>query len=252
MDAAIADFHGDDRLVADYVRDEFLAELDDETLDFLFATSVLDRSPGTSATRFSNGQGSADVLAPARSLEPPDHSARYGRDQVYRHHSMLQEMLQSELGRLDDASVSARLHVRASEWFSDQGDIDRAVPHAIQSGDRELAAEPDLAVLALHTCRPGGRQRSAAGSTLHRGAAATSPELCLARATVPPGRWATEARSSGGPESPSTTSTASDAPDDEAMARGGSHHPRVWCRARRRDADEGRRSGWATSILASR
>ena len=133
VEAALADFHGDDRLVADYLRDEFLAGLDQETLDFLVQSSVFDRLSGDVCDAVLERSGSAEALRRlVRSnllIIPLD-----GRDQVYRHHAMLREMLQSELGRASSA-VESGLHSRASKWFHDQGDIDRAVSHAIESGD---------------------------------------------------------------------------------------------------------------------
>ncbi len=183
VEAAIADLHGDDRLVADYLRDEFLAGLDEETLDFLVRTSILDRLSGGVCDAVLERTGSADVLHRlVRSnllIIPLD-----GRDQVFRHHSMLREMLQSELGRLDPA-VESGLHVRASEWFSDRGDLDRAVPHAVESGDRKLAAGLIWASAAAYVST--GRQATVRGWLAHytEDQLATSPELCLARATLP-------------------------------------------------------------------
>lgn len=183
VEAAIADFHGDDRLVADYVRDEFLAGLDADTLDFLVRTSVLDRLSGDVCDAVLERTRSADVLRRlVRSnllIIPLDR-----RDQVYRHHSMLREMLRSELGRLD-AAVESGLHARASEWFRGRGDIDRAVPHAIESGDRELAASLIWGNAPAYVS--SGRHATVRGwlANFSEEQLATSPELCLARATVP-------------------------------------------------------------------
>ena len=168
VDAAIREFHGDDRMVADYVRDEFLAELDDETLDFLIESSVLDRLTGEVCDAVLDRKGSAEMLHQlVRSnllIIPLD-----TRDRAYRHHALLQEMLESELGRRD-ASVSARLHERASSWFREQGDVDRAISHAVQAGDREVCRRADLAELGgVRLLRPR-RNRPRLGRQLHRGA----------------------------------------------------------------------------------
>ena len=61
-EAAIADFHGDDRLVTDYMQDEFLAVLDRDTLDFLVRTSVLDRLSGEVCDEVLARTGSAEML----------------------------------------------------------------------------------------------------------------------------------------------------------------------------------------------
>ena len=137
--ADIADFHGDDRLVVDYVRDVFLAGLDWDTRDFLIKTSVLDQLSGDVCDAVLKRGDSAEVLRGLmRSnalIVPLD-----GRDRVFRHHALLQEMLQAELGQRD-ASVASGLHTRAGEWYQAHRDFDRAVFHAIQAGDRDLAAE---------------------------------------------------------------------------------------------------------------
>ena len=182
VEAAIANFHGDDRLVADYVRDEFLAGMDMDTLDFLVRTSVLDQLSGDVCDAVLERTDSAEVL---RRLErsnlliiPLDR-----RDQVYRHHALLRDMLQSELGRLD-VDVESGLHARASEWFREGGDVDRAIPHAIEAGDRELAA--DLIWTSAAAYVSSGRHATVRGWLAHYTdeQLMTSPKLCLSRATV--------------------------------------------------------------------
>ncbi len=54
-------------------------------------------------------------------------------------------MLESELGRLDAFDRVAGSTRGRAGMFRDCGDIDRAVSHAIQSGDRDLAGQTDLA-----------------------------------------------------------------------------------------------------------
>ncbi len=181
VEAAIADFHGDDRLVTDYVQDEFLGALDRDTLDFLVRSSVLDRLSGEICDEVLERTGSAEMLRElVRSnllIIPLD-----GRDRAYRHHALLREMLESELGRLD-ASVASRLHTRACRHFRDCGDIDRAVSHAIQSGDRELAAQMIWRNVASYVSN--GRHATVRGwlANYTDDQTAASPFLCLARAT---------------------------------------------------------------------
>jgi LuxR family transcriptional regulator, maltose regulon positive regulatory protein len=180
-EAALADFHGDDRLVVDYLRDVFLSDLDRETLDFLIRTSILDRLSGELCDAVLERQGSAELLRRlVRSnllVVPLD-----GRDRTYRYHALLREMLLSELLRAD-AAVASGLHARASAWYRDHGDIDRAVSHAIDSGDRELAGELIWANSAVH--ESSGRHATVRGwlANFSDAQLAESPRLCLARAT---------------------------------------------------------------------
>jgi LuxR family maltose regulon positive regulatory protein len=181
LDASARDFHGDDRRVADYMREVFLSRLDRDTLDFLIQTSILDRLSGEVCDFVLERQGSAEVLHRlVRSnllIIPLD-----GRDRTYRYHALFQEMLQSELRRAG-AAVASGLHTRACAWYRERGDIDRAVPHAIEAGDRDLAGE----LIWAHT--PGyvssGRHATLRGwlDNFSEGQIAASPALCLARAT---------------------------------------------------------------------
>ncbi|HYH62080.1 MAG TPA: LuxR C-terminal-related transcriptional regulator [Solirubrobacterales bacterium] len=181
VDVAIADFHGDDRLVADYVRDEFFAALDEDTLSFLVGTSILDRLSGEVCDAVLERNDSGEMLRRlARSnllIVPLDH-----RDRAYRHHALFKEMLSAELGRLG-VSESSGLHTRASEWFREQGDAERAVSHAIDAGDRDLAA--DLIWTNAPAFVSTGRHATVRAwldeFTVEQ--LATSPALCVARAT---------------------------------------------------------------------
>ena len=57
------------------------------------------------------------------------------RDREYRYHALLQEMLRSELRR-QGPETEAQLHGRASDWYAEHDDIEGAVKHAIEAGDR--------------------------------------------------------------------------------------------------------------------
>src|SRR5687767_4733788 len=59
---AVARFGGDDRLLADYVRDELLGRLDPEQLAFLEETSVLDELSGAVCDAVLHRRGSGNVL----------------------------------------------------------------------------------------------------------------------------------------------------------------------------------------------
>ena len=136
---AVARFGGDDRLLADYVRDELLNRLDAEQLAFLEETSVLDELSGPVCDAVLDRHGSGKVLrdmSRSNLLVVPLDDA----DGSYRYHALLGDMLQAELRRARP-QCEAELHRRASDWYARSGDADRAIDHAIESGDAERAGE---------------------------------------------------------------------------------------------------------------
>lgn len=175
---AIERFAGDDRMVADYLREEFLASQAAKDLEFLTATSILDRMNGPLCDAVVEREGSAERLRRlSRSnllLVPLDR-----RDEEYRYHALLREMLASELRRRGTQRESS-LHARASRWYAERGEFDHAIRHAIAAGDRRVAGR--LIWSKTPEYESGGRE-----ATLRRWLErfteeeiAESPELCLA------------------------------------------------------------------------
>ena len=97
---AVSRFGGADRLVAEYLRDEFLAPLGAEGAAFLMRTSILDSLSGPLCDAVLESSGSGRMLADlARSnalLVSLD-----SEGESYRHHILLAEMLRAELRRLE-------------------------------------------------------------------------------------------------------------------------------------------------------
>jgi len=137
--AGVDRFAGDDRYVADYVRDEFLSQLSREQLVFLIRTSVLDELSGPLCDAVLEATGSGRTLARlARSnllFVPLDRS-----DGWYRCNGLLAEMLRAELHRLEP-DREAVLHRRACAWFDSHGDTDRAIQHAVDGHDVRRAGD---------------------------------------------------------------------------------------------------------------
>jgi LuxR family transcriptional regulator, maltose regulon positive regulatory protein len=135
----LAPFAGDDHLLAEYFRAEFLDPLSPATRRFLTRTSVLDRLSGSLCDAVLECQGSASRLAElARSsvpLWPADPSHEW-----YRCHGLFREMLRTELRR-SEPEVCGALHRRAGGWHHRTGDRDRAIDHALGAGDLDRAGE---------------------------------------------------------------------------------------------------------------
>jgi LuxR family maltose regulon positive regulatory protein len=138
-DRAVARFAGDDRLVADYLRDELLAGLPPEHMRFLTSTSVLAELSGPLCDAVLGRPGSGATLRDlARSslmLVPLDRA-----DDRYRYHGLFADMLRAELRR-SEPEVEGDLHRRASAWHAARGEADRAIHHAIAAGDVDAAAD---------------------------------------------------------------------------------------------------------------
>jgi LuxR family transcriptional regulator, maltose regulon positive regulatory protein len=181
ISAAVGSFAGDDRIVVDYLRDEFLAGAKPSRLSFLTRSSVLDGLSGPLCDAVLERSGSARVLrdlARSNSLVVPlDRS-----DGRYRYHHLFGEMLRSELRQREPGDTEARLHARASRWYEAHSEPDHAVDHAIAAGELERAGD-----LIWHAYpEVSGRGRIA---TLVRwfdqigdDSIATSPALALAAA----------------------------------------------------------------------
>ncbi len=131
--AAVADFAGDDRLIADYLRDEILTALHPAAVAFLLRTSVLARLSGPACDTLTGRTGSGTTLRELSRagipIVPLDHT-----DDEYRHHPLLAEMLEAEQRRRDPLR-SADLHRRAGAWAEREGLIDEALGHALAAGD---------------------------------------------------------------------------------------------------------------------
>lgn len=138
-DSYLAEFAGDERLVADYLRDEFLANLDADDADFLVRASLLDRLNGSVCDEVLGTTGSADRLrrlSRSNLLVMPTDT----KDVEFRMHALMREMLRSEVHRLAGGEEQELLR-RAALWSRANGEPDRAVEQAIASGDLGLAAE---------------------------------------------------------------------------------------------------------------
>jgi LuxR family maltose regulon positive regulatory protein len=136
---AVADFAGDDRLLADYVDDEVLAALDRQQVAFLARASVLDSLSGPLCDFVLERKDSARLLKRLSRMNlmlvPLDRS-----DDEYRYHRLFSQTLRAELRR-SEPEIEHVLHERASDWYGSQGDVDRALEHALAAGDIERAGE---------------------------------------------------------------------------------------------------------------
>lgn len=182
--AALRDFAGDDHVVADYLKDEFLSELAHDDIAFLIRTSVARRLCGPLCDALLEGSGSTRILDRlARDL--PLIAADRSHDS-YRVHRLLHEMLLGEL-RHEDPDSEIELHRRASDWHARRGYVDSAVDHALAAGDVGRAGELLWANLPAYLAdenRDDGGVESERRRALARRLSALSPEQIGASAPL--------------------------------------------------------------------
>jgi LuxR family maltose regulon positive regulatory protein len=132
-------FAGDDRHVADYLRDEVLAHLPDRVRGFLLDTAILDRLTAPLCAAMSgvvSGVGEAQALLDELErlnlfVVPLDHRRGW-----YRYHHLFSEWLRLQGG----ADLEAR-HRRAAEWLDEHELPGEAVRHFVAAGEPDRAAD---------------------------------------------------------------------------------------------------------------
>lgn len=137
----------------DYFRDEVLAGADAEDAEFLVQTAVLDELDPVVCDAVLQRSDSAERL---RALAGADlFVAPLGRRSgVYQVHGLFRENLLAELRR-SFPGLETELHVRASRWFAEAGDPERAIRHALDGGAPTQAA--DLVFSRLFEYETSGR-----------------------------------------------------------------------------------------------
>jgi LuxR family transcriptional regulator, maltose regulon positive regulatory protein len=137
--AALARFAGDDHVVADYLRDEFLSELSDDEVEFLVDASVMERLSGPLCDAVLGRTGSVRILDRlARGSFPLQSTDR--SHEWYRCHRLLRDMLLGELRHIHPER-EAQLHLHASAWHAEYGELDSSVAHAVAAGDARRAGD---------------------------------------------------------------------------------------------------------------
>ena len=138
LGTAAVSFGGDDRLVSEYMRSEFLERISQRDRVFLTRTAVLERMSGPLCDAVLELPGSAAILADlARSnllLVPLDR-----RDHWYRYHHLFRDMLLAELERLQPELMPV-LRGRAADWCQRNGLAEDALEYAIAAGDVDTVA----------------------------------------------------------------------------------------------------------------
>lgn len=135
----VAEFAGDDRAVADYLVGEILSHQPEYVREFLLTVSGCADFTVELAAELSGRDDAGDILDRLERANAlvvrPDRTGNW-----YRPHPLLRGYLRGELGRRD-AGALPRLDGVAARWFAAQGMPLRALEHAVDAGDPDLAAE---------------------------------------------------------------------------------------------------------------
>lgn len=133
ISAFIQNFTGDDRNIQDYLIEEVLRTQPDDVRTFLVETSILERVNGDLCDAVT---GRDDSQALLESFEKANLFiiSLDNRRLWYRYHRLFLDMLRSRLEQLDTERVK-KLHLRAAEWFEQNGLSDEALAHAMSAQD---------------------------------------------------------------------------------------------------------------------
>lgn len=163
-DAFVQAFQGDDRLVVDYLTDEYLSQIDEADRTRMLHTAILDRMCGplidavcgtTDGARWLSETAGANQL-----LISLDRTGTW-----FRYHHLLGDVL-----RLDADPSALDLvdaHGRAARWHHEAGDAHDAVEHYLAAG--ELATAADLIYDEATDLMNRGQLRTVAGQVARLG-----------------------------------------------------------------------------------
>ena len=158
-------FSGDSRHVFDYLAQDVLDGIDPELREFMIHSSALDRLSAPLCNAVLGRSDSASMLTMVEQANLFLVSLDATGDE-FRYHHLLRSVLRRELAA-QHPDPRPSLHARASRWYEEHGDTERAIDHAIAGGDLTRASA--LVFLAAVPLLSAGRM-----ATLDRWFAALS------------------------------------------------------------------------------
>jgi LuxR family maltose regulon positive regulatory protein len=132
--AVVDAFSGDNRHVADYLRDEVLTRLPDRLRAFLLGTAVLDRLTAPLCEAVTGAEDAQQLLEELERLNlfvlPLDARRRW-----FRYHHLFADWLRLQ------ARPNPSQHLAAADWLLAKGHTGDAVRHLLAAGEAERAAD---------------------------------------------------------------------------------------------------------------
>ncbi len=135
----VAEFAGDDRVVADYLLAEVLDRQPARRRAFLLRTSLVERISGELADALTGDGNGADTLAVLERTNGFVIGVD-GHGEWYRYHRLFARLLRMRAER-ELVSELPGLHARAARWYAQQGAGLEALRHAVAAGEWDLAVE---------------------------------------------------------------------------------------------------------------
>ncbi len=137
----IQSFADSQRFILDYLLEEVLHQQPEALQIFLLRTSILHRLCGSLCDAVlqevaSTGQQTLEGLEHANLFIIPLDPERGW----YRYHNLFRDLLQKRLGQTLTADEIKSVHLSASRWYQENGDLGEAFHHAMAAGDLDRAA----------------------------------------------------------------------------------------------------------------
>ena len=144
--AFVETFRGSHRYVLDYLAEEVIRQLGEQTRAFLIQTSILERFNAEICSFLTDREDSLAVIAQLEQANlfiiPLDDERRW-----YRYHHLFGDYLRSLLSKVERQALCRK----ASLWHEDNDFAAEAVRYALESGDLKFAADVIDRALAKET-----------------------------------------------------------------------------------------------------
>ena len=135
FEQVVDDLAGTNRIIAEYLVEEVLADMDPDRQQFLLRTSILDEVSPEIAQILT---GQVDGLLILDELVAAGDFTRRGSAGTFWYHQLLRDMLRARL-RDVDAELYVDLHRQAARWSWQRGESVSAISHAIAGRDIDQA-----------------------------------------------------------------------------------------------------------------
>ncbi|MCQ3937228.1 MAG: helix-turn-helix transcriptional regulator [Chloroflexi bacterium] len=135
----IRSFSGANQFVLDYLLEEVLQRQSEHVQGFLLRTSILNRLNSSLCDALSESASTQEILEQLERANlfviPLDNERKW-----YRYHHLFRDLLRQRLSQKHSKEEIVSMHIRASEWFEQNGEVGEAFQHAIAAADFNRAA----------------------------------------------------------------------------------------------------------------
>ena len=173
----VKSFTGSHRFILDYLLEEVLRQQSKEVQVFLLESSILKQLNSTLCDALTGRDNSQEILETLESANlfiiSLDEERRW-----YRYHHLFSDLLYKRL-RQKEPDWVPMLHIKASEWYEQNGFVDEAIGHLLRAEVFERAAELiDQNLDAIWTRGEHGKLRQRLGA-LPDEVLSSRPQLCI-------------------------------------------------------------------------